>query len=375
MKSRAAVVTGVGEPVEIREFDVPEPGPGQFVLKVELTGMCGTDAHIRRGRLASVTFPALLGHEIVGTLSALGPGVHTDHAGRPVSLGDRVGVLPALSCGTCFDCQVRHRPDACQDRRPSYGFASPIGQVPDLSGGFSEYLFASNVGTVFHRTELPPGIAVLQEPLSVALHGIDRGRIGVGSSVVVQGVGAIGLMAVAAARAAGAGRIVALGDPGTRLELALELGADDVVDIGEHTGTEARRRAVLSALGRPAGADCVIGTAGSPQAFTEAIGYLASGGVLAELGNFTDRGTIPFNPFSDLLQRDLTLTGVYGAGPDMQRRYHQALTLLEREDRPYERVVSHRVPLDRVGEALSALEGSYSLDGRDVVKVAFSPVS
>ncbi|WP_306317108.1 MULTISPECIES: zinc-binding dehydrogenase [unclassified Streptomyces] len=375
MRARAAIVPGAGEAMEIRDFEVPEPGPGQFVLKVELTGMCGTDTHIHRGRLPGVTFPALLGHEIVGTLSALGPGLRTDHAGRPVAVGDRVGVLPALSCGVCFDCQVRHRPEACRDRRPSYGFASPVGEVPDLSGGFSEYLFASNVGSVFHRTELPPEIAVLQEPLSVALHGIDRGRVGIGATVVVQGVGAIGLMAVAAARAAGAARIVALGAPGTRLALARELGADDVVDITEHTDTAQLRRAVLTALGRPEGADCVLGTAGSPQAFTEAIGYLANGGVLAELGNFTDRGTIPFNPFSDLLRRDLTLTGVYGAGPEMRRRYHEALTLLERQDRPYERVVSHRVPLERVGEALAALDGSYSLDGRDVVKAAVAPAT
>lgn len=373
MRSRAAVVLEAGGAVEIREYEVPEPGPGQFVLRVELTGMCGTDAHIHHGRSAGVAFPALLGHEIVGTLHALGPGVHTDHAGRPVAVGDRVGVFPALSCGICFECQVRHRPGSCGNRRPSYGFASPVGHVPDLSGGFSEYLYASNAGTVFHRTGLPAGTAVLQEPLSVALHGIERGRVGIGSSVVVQGVGAIGLMAVIAARTAGAARVVALGAPGARLELARELGADAVVDIAEHPGPGQRVRAVRDALGRPDGADCVVGTAGSPQAFAEAIGFVADGGFLAELGNFTDRGTIPFNPYTDLLRRDLTLAGVYGAGPDMQRRYHQALTLLEREDRPYDRVVSHRVPLERVGDALAALDGGYSLDGRDVVKIAVSP--
>lgn len=369
MLARAAVVLEAGGSVEIRSYRVPEPGPGEFVLRVELTGMCGTDAHIHHGRLASVAFPALLGHEIVGTLAALGPGVDTDYAGRPVSVGDRVGVLPALSCGVCFQCQVRRRPGSCPDRRPSYGFASPVGQAPDLSGGFAEYLHASNTGTVFLRTELPPGTAVLQEPLSVALHGIDRGRVTIGSSVVVQGVGAIGLMAVVAARAAGAGRIVAVGAPGARLELARELGADAVVDLAAVPDQEQRRRAVLDALGG-SGADCVVGTAGSPQAFLEALGFVADGGVLAELGNFTDRGAISFNPYSDLLKRDLTLTGVYGAGPDMQRRFHQALTLLEREDRPYHRVVSHRLPLDRVGDALAALDGGYSLDGREVIKIA-----
>ncbi|MGW3351018.1 zinc-binding dehydrogenase [Nonomuraea rubra] len=368
--ARAAIVTDVAGAVEVREYDLPEPGPGQFVLEVELCGMCGTDAHIYRGRLASVRFPALLGHEIVGRLAALGDGVGTDHAGRPVAVGDRVGVFPSLSCGRCFECQVRHRPGSCPDRRPSYGFASPADRPPYLTGGFATHLYASNAGTVFYRTDLPAEVAVLQEPLSVALHGVERSAIRIGSTVVVQGVGAIGLMAVVAARAAGAARVVAVGAPGARLELAALLGADAVVGLGDEPA--ARRRAVFDALGRQ-GADAVIGTAGSPQAFTEALGLVADGGVLAELGNFTDRGAVPFNPYSDLLKRDLTIAGVYGAGPDMQRRYHQALTILERGGSPFERVVSHRVPLGRVREALEALGSGHPLDGRDVVKLAVDP--
>lgn len=368
--ARAAIVTDVAGAVEVREYDLPRPGPGEFVLRVELCGMCGTDAHVYRGRLASVRFPALLGHEIVGRLSALGDGVGTDHAGRPVSVGDRVGVFPALSCGRCFECQVRRRPGNCPDRRPSYGFASPADRPPYLTGGFATHLYASNAGTVFYRTDLPAEVAVLQEPLSVALHGVERSAIRIGSTVVVQGVGAIGLMAVAAARAAGAARVVAVGAPGARLELAAALGADAVIGLDE--GPAGRRRAIFDALGRD-GADAVIGTAGSPESFAEALALVADGGVLAELGNFTDRGAIPFNPYSDLLKRDITIAGVYGAGPDMQRRYHEALTILERGGRPYERVVSHRVPLSGVRAALEALGGGYALDGRDVIKLAIDP--
>ncbi|MFB4286427.1 zinc-binding dehydrogenase [Nonomuraea sp. ATR24] len=370
--ARAAIVTDVAGPVDVRDYPLPRPGPGEFVLKVELCGMCGTDAHIYRGRLASVRFPALLGHEIVGTLAALGAGVTTDHAGRPVAVGDRVGVFPSLSCGRCYDCQVRRRPGNCPDRRPSYGFASPADRPPHLTGGFATHLYASNAGTVFYRTGLPPEVAVLQEPLSVALHGVERSAIRIGSTVVVQGAGAIGLMAVAAARTAGAARIVAVGAPGARLELAARLGADAVVGLGD--GPEKRRQEIFDALGRD-GADAVIGTAGSPEAFREALGLVADGGVLAELGNFTDRGAIPFNPYSDLLKRDITIAGVYGAGPDMQRRYHEALTILERGGRPYEQVVSHRLPLGRVREALEALGGGYALDGRDVVKLAIDPTA
>lgn len=370
--SRAAIVLDAAGEVEIRSYEVPEPGPGEFVLKLELCGVCGTDAHVYQGRLPSIAFPALLGHEIVGTVAALGEGVTTDHRGRPVTVGDRVGVFPAASCGHCYQCQVRHRPANCPDRRPSYGFKSPVTNPPHLTGGFAEYLHAANTGTVFYRTDLRPEVAVLQEPMSVALHGIERGGVRLGSTVVVQGVGAIGLMAVVAARAAGASRVIAIGAPRARLELAKALGADAVVDIAEVGDVDERRRAVFDALDAP-GADCVVGASGSPHAFMEAIGLVADGGVLAELGNFTDRGTVPFNPFSDLLKRDITIAGVYGAGPDMQRRYHDALLILERGGWPYDRVVSHRVPLERVGEALTALGGGFSLDGRDIVKLAIDP--
>ncbi|GII86926.1 hypothetical protein Ssi03_49160 [Sphaerisporangium siamense] len=372
--ARAAVVVDAAGAVEIRSYDVPEPGPGEFVLKLELCGVCGTDAHIYQGRLASVAFPALLGHEIVGTLAALGEGVTADHAGNPVTVGDRVGVFPALSCGRCYQCQVRRRPANCPQRRPSYGFASPVTDPPHLTGGFAEYLYAAKAGTVFYRTGLPAEVAVLQEPMSVALHGIERGAVGIGSTVIVQGVGAIGLMAVVAARAAGADRIVAVGAPDARLELAEALGADATVSIQELTDVAGRRRAVFDALGAP-GADCVVGASGSPHAFMEAIDLVADGGVLAELGNFTDRGTVPFNPFSDLLKRDITIAGVYGAGPDMLRRYHHALRILERGGWPYDRVVSHRVPLERVREGLTALGSGSPLDGRDIVKLAIDPAA
>ncbi|MEO3889546.1 alcohol dehydrogenase catalytic domain-containing protein [Nonomuraea sp. B5E05] len=373
--ARAAIVMSASGAVEVREYALPEPGPGEFLLEVELCGMCGTDAHIYRGRLASIRFPALLGHEIVGRLAALGEGVTTDHAGEAVRVGDRVGVFPSLSCGRCYECTVRRRPGSCPERRPSYGFASPADRPPYLTGGFASHLHASNAGTVFYRTDLPPQTAVLQEPLSVALHGVERAGVRIGSAVVVQGVGAIGLMAVVAARAAGAARVVAVGGPPARLALARALGADEVVGLGRADDPAARRRAVLDALGTGRPADAVIGTAGSPESFVEAVGLVGDGGVLAELGNFTDRGAVPFNPYSDLLKRDLTIAGVYGAGPDMQRRYHSALALLERAGPPFDQLVSHRLPLAKARQALEALGGGYSLDGRDIVKLAIDPAA
>ncbi|GAB2953107.1 zinc-binding dehydrogenase [Micromonospora polyrhachis] len=370
--SRAAIVTGPGGPVEIRDYPVPTPGPGEAVIRVELCGICGTDAHVFHGRLPSITFPALLGHEIVGTITALGPGLDRDFAGQPVTIGDRIGVFPATSCGTCYECVVLRRPGQCRQKPQSYGFKSPVEVGPSLTGGFAEYLHLANPGTVFYRTELPPEVAILAEPMSVALHGLHRAGIGLGSTVVVQGVGAIGLMVVAAARAAGAARVVAVDGNASRLALAAELGADAVVDISPLDPGAPRHAAVRDALGGT-GATAVVGCSGSPAGFAEAIGYVADGGTLAELGNFTDRGTTAFNPYTDLLKRDITIAGVYGAGPDMQARYLRALEILGRGALPFARVVSHRVPLRDVELALRSLSTGYQLNGSDVVKIAIDP--
>ncbi|MFC8847961.1 MULTISPECIES: zinc-binding dehydrogenase [unclassified Micromonospora] len=367
--SRAAIVTGPDGPVEIREYPVPAPGPGEAVIRVELCGICGTDAHVFHGRLPSITFPVLLGHETVGTIAALGPGLDRDFAGRPVTVGDRVGVFPAASCGTCYECVVLRRPGQCRRRPPSYGFKSPVDLGAALSGGFAEYLHLANPWTVFYRTELPPEVAILAEPMSVALHGIHRAGVGLGSTVVVQGVGAIGLMVVAAARAAGATRVVAVDSNASRLALAAELGADSAVDIGTLDPGAPRHAAVRDVLGGT-GATAVLGCSGSPAGFAEAIGYVADGGTLAELGNFTDRGPIAFNPYSDLVRRDVTITGVYGAGPDMQARYLRALEILERGGPSCARVVSHRVPLRDVELALRSISTGNRLHGSDVVKIA-----
>ncbi|MBO4210650.1 zinc-dependent alcohol dehydrogenase [Micromonospora echinofusca] len=370
--SRAAVVTGPGGPVEIREYPVPAPGPGEAVVRVELCGICGTDAHVFHGRLPSIVFPALLGHEVVGTVVALGAGLDRDFAHRPVAVGDRIGIFPATSCGACYECVVLRRPGQCRQRPPSYGFKSPVEVGSPLTGGFADYLHLANPGTVFYRTDLAPEVAILAEPMSVALHGVHRAGIGIGATVVVQGVGAIGLMVVAAARTAGAARVVAVDGNARRLALAAELGADRVVDVSALDAGVPRHRAVRDALDG-SGASAVIGCSGSPAGFAEAIGYVADGGVLAELGNFTDRGSIPINPYTDLLRRDITIAGVYGAGPDMQARYLRALEILERGDLPFARVVSHRVPLRDVEPALRALSTGYQLDGSDVVKIAIDP--
>jgi L-iditol 2-dehydrogenase len=228
-------------------------------------------------------------------------------------------------------------------------------------------------GTVFFKTELPADVSVLMEPLTIALHATDRARVGLGRSVVVQGTGAIGLMAVACAKLAGAFPIIAIGGPSGRLETALRLGAHHSIDINVTTDPEERHSLVLGFLGSDLGADAVIGCAGQPSAFLEGLALVASGGVMSEAGHFTDAGSIPFNPYSDLLWRNISVEGVLGAGPDSVGRFCRSIALLEQHDLPYELIVSHKVSLERLEEAFVALSSTYRLDGRDIVKLAVDP--
>src|SRR5436309_11707435 len=97
-QGRVAVLDAVHGSFDVRSYEVPEPGPGEFVIKVDLTGICGTDVHIWHGHLPSIVYPIVLGHEITGTVVALGEGVTHDYIGRRVRVGDRVALSPGASC-------------------------------------------------------------------------------------------------------------------------------------------------------------------------------------------------------------------------------------------------------------------------------------
>lgn len=371
---KAAVLRGIGGPFETWSLPAPEHLPaGTFLLRVELTGICGTDAHIYQGHMPGINYPVLLGHEIVGTIAALGEGVERDYLGHPIAVGDRIAVLPSLSCGICYECSVARVPARCPNKRPTYGFKNPATNEPLLSGGYAEYLFAYNVGTIFFKTEIAPERAVLMEPFAVAIHAVDRSRIRLGDTVVVQGTGAIGLASIACARSSGASKIIAIGGPPGRLELARRLGAHHTIDIAEVKKPAERLALVHELLGSTRGASVVFGCVGHPAAFLEGISYTVTGGVMVEVGHFTDTGTIPFNPYADLLKRNITIEGVFGYGSNYIGVFCRSIEFLENGDYPFELMVSHQVGLSQIQDAIEALSGTFNLYGRDTIKVAVNP--
>jgi len=168
--------------------------------------------------------------------------------------------------------------------------------------------------------------------------------------VVVQGTGPVGLAAIAVARAAGAGKIVAIGGPKHRLALARDFGADVTIDIAEVPDVEARRALVLEALG-PFGADQTIECVGYPEAVNEGILLCRDGGQFLVLGQYADAGNISFNPHT-ITRKQLRIIGSWGFEP---RHVDRALRLLERDGelrQKFAHAITHRFPLDRADEAL-----------------------
>lgn len=264
---RAGLVTG------LRRFelvDVPEPQAlaGVAVVQVARCGICGTDVH---GYLSDQPYnPAICGHEWVGTVTSVGAGVTN------VTEGDRVvaGVAPA--CGRCGPCR------SGQASWCATAFLGMIGRDPlaPPHGGFAPRIALDAARLVL----VPPGLtedqAAMVEPATVALHAVRRTPPHMGDTVVVQGCGPIGLLTMQCARAAGAGRIVAVEPTAHRRELAMALGADLAVAPGDE------------AAAAGGGADVVYECAGVPATVQAAVDLVRRGGTVALVGLASGAATI-----------------------------------------------------------------------------------
>ncbi len=331
----------------VREYDVPDPHPTALVLKQELAGICGTDLHNWQNGFDRET---VLGHENVGIITHMGKDVTVDYLGRKVREGDRVIFRPGTDGG-----------------EGAYGFYYEPDATPHFVGGFADYIYLGKRGTQFIKTSLPPEVAVLTEPFTVGVHAVMRGQIEFGDTVVVQGSGAIGLVTTICAKVSGAGRIVVVGGPAARLELARKYGADVVIDIEQVTSAEERTALVRAETTKGQGADRVFECAGFLPATPEGLSYLRKGGTFVEVGHFVDMGTLEFNINQSLMVRNCRLEAIWGSDNE---HFVRAMPILEKLEFCYAEMVSHILPLEQAKEGFQALNGDYRLNGDTVIKIA-----
>ncbi|MGA8234123.1 MAG: zinc-binding dehydrogenase [Candidatus Acidiferrales bacterium] len=312
---------------EIREYPLPDPAPGCVLVKMEMSGICGTDKHTFQGYVTQygdrkLEFPIIQGHENVGTIAAIGGNrEYKDFEGIPLRVGDRVVVGANVCCGECYYC--RHDfPYYCCEKTTDYGNNLSAKNPPHLFGGWSQYMYiVPGSFLVKVPDDLPSEVAVLTEIFAVSV-GLDRAKqmssfpsesFRFDDTVVVLGVGPLGMCFLMKARMLGAGTIVAADLSDYRLDFAKRLGADHVVNVGKNS--KAERLHMVRELSGGRGADVVIECAGVPQAVPEALEMLRVGGLLVEAGNFSDLGEVPISPHRHLCAKNVRILGVGGEEP------------------------------------------------------------
>ena len=315
---RVATFDGPRSSPVIQTVDRPKVPKNAALIEIGACGVCGTDLHILKGHWPKpLPWPFTLGHELAGVIVEKGPELERDFMGQPLAVGSKVMLPPLMPCGECDYC-VHYPETANKCLNPVYygrylGFEKP----PHLWGGWAEMVYVDLddlPGTKVYKLpdDMSLRLGTLSEPLTSCIRAFDRakraGGFKVGSTVVIQGSGPIGVLATAAAQEMGAGRVIVIGAPEEpRLTLCRRFGAEATVCIDDHPTPEGRTAAVRDIVGG-FGADLVMDCSGHPSAGPEGIEMLRDGGTYVEMGQFTDAGSIDTN-WHRICTKDLNLLG------------------------------------------------------------------
>lgn len=345
MNITVALLREFDQPLSIEEREAPELREGEVLVRLTASGICGSDLHIWRGRDPRIQPPLVLGHEGVGEIEAI-QGEKRDILGRPLKPGDAVIWDRGVTCGQCYFCAVKKQPALCPNRRV-YGisqdgcFASHLSLLPDtkilkLEGKFDPALLAPAACS---------GATVA--------HAIELCQIAPGDSIVVQGPGPLGIFAVAFAHQQGAKQIMVFGTERSRrrLELCQEFGADQLITTDDTTPQDRIESVRSQTEGR--GADAVIDCSGSVSATVEGIRMTAPGGIYALPGVAAPLGQVPLRIYEDVARKNLRIQGVWVS--DTSHLY-QAVQLVLSGRYPFEKLITHRLPLTEATQALELLE-------------------
>ena len=350
-KARVAMMTEKKH-FELQEYDLPEVGDDDILVKVEGCGVCGTDAHEYKNDPFGL-IPVVLGHEGTGEIVKMGKNVKVDTAGKPVKVGDKIVTCMIFKDDpeiTMFDLNKKN-----------VGGADVYGLLPDddvkFNGWFADYIFIRGGkfgSTFFNVSDLDLDSRILIEPCAVLVHAVERakttGILRFNSRVVVQGCGPIGLICIAVLRTMGIENIVAVDGEQKRLDFAKRMGAEKSVNFKDFQGIDALAQGVKDAFGGHA-ADFAFQCTGSPIAHANIYKFIRNGGGLCELGFFINGGDATINPHFDLCSKEITLVGswVYTL-----RDYVTTFDFLKRAKAiglPMDDLITHEFPLEQINEA------------------------
>jgi threonine dehydrogenase-like Zn-dependent dehydrogenase len=347
---KAVVFGGVGD-LRIQEVPKPQAGPGEAVLRVTATTICGTDVHIVKGEYP-VRAGLIPGHEPVGVIDALGPGLEDEF-----TVGQRVIVGAITPCGQCFYClNAAHA--QCGGALGGWRFGNTI------NGAWAEYLLVPHARA--NLAVVPPGLTdeqvlMLPDIASTGISGAESGNVRVGDSVAVFAQGPIGLCATIGAKLRGASLIVGVDPLASRRAVAERFGASLTLDP-----TRVDIVARLRELTGGRGVDVAIEALGRQETFESALRSIRPGGVLSSLGVYSGKLVAPYEALYAGLGNQQIVTTLCPGGKERMRRL---ISLVAEERIDLTPLVTHRFALE---DMLDAYE-LFSRQGDGVLKVALYP--
>ncbi len=347
---RAAVYVKPGS-IVLEEKPVPDVGPGDALIRITTTTICGTDIHILKGEYP-VKPGLIIGHEPVGVIEALGEGV------TGYEVGQRVIVGAITPCGQCFHCMDGHQAQCGGKAVGGWQFGNTI------DGSQAEFLLVPHAQA--NLTSIPDGLTdeqVLMCPdiMSTGFGGAESGHIRIGDTVAVFAQGPIGLCATAGAKLKGATRIIVVDTVPARLDVAKQMGADIVIDYKAKDPVEEILRITD---GR--GVDVAIEALGTQQTFESCLRVLKPAGTLSSLGVYSGKLTMPLDAISAGLGDIKIMTTLCPGGKERMRRLMNVVASGRVNLNP---LVTHRFSLDDIEDAYELFANQR--DG--VLKIAITP--
>jgi threonine dehydrogenase-like Zn-dependent dehydrogenase len=351
METMNAVVFREKGRIGLEEIPKPRPGAGEAVIRITTTTICGTDVHIVKGEYP-VKPGLVLGHEPVGVIDQLGPGLEEEY-----TIGQRVVVGAITPCGQCFYC-LNGTHSQCHGPLGGWRFGNTI------NGAWAEYLLVPDARA--NLAPIPPGLSdedvlLVTDIFSTGLSGAESANVKVGDAVAVFAQGPIGLCATLGAKLRGASLIIAVDAVPQRLEMARRFGANVLINYKDQDAV-----AEIKRLTEGRGADVAIEALGQQATFENCLRSIRPGGTLSSLGVYSGKLVAPYEPFYAGLGDQKIVTTLCPGGKERMRRLMQMIAHGRVDLTP---LVTHRFALTDIAEAYEV----FSQQREGVMKVALRP--
>jgi threonine dehydrogenase-like Zn-dependent dehydrogenase len=320
---KALFLTKIGE-TEIREIEKPVPGPDEVLVKIGMVGFCGGDLNGFKGLFELQEYPNVLGHEVGGTIEALGSAVP-----KEFQMGQKVTVYPYQNCGKCISCRKGRR-NACQDNK-TMGVRRP--------GAMTRYI-AIHYQDLHLSSQLSLKELALVEPLTVGFHAVARARVSPEDTVAVMGCGIVGFGAIASAVNKGA-KVIAIDIDASKMEIAKAIGVAHTINTSQENLHEA-----LSRITDGDGPDVIIEAVGNAITYRAAVEEVAYTGRVVCIGYA--KSPVEFNT-GVFVRKEIEILGSRNCTDE----FPEVIAYLEAGKFPVDQVVSQVVSLENAGQALA----------------------